>query len=81
MADTHIENDFMERGKPCYTQWKPGNHAALVKTYEFINTDPYCRDVQFALFGGDQLNTGYSRDEAIVPIALAMAIEHWSDER
>jgi predicted phosphodiesterase len=63
MADTHIESDFMERGKPCYTQWKPGNHAALVKTYEFINTDPYCRDAQFALFGGDQLNTGYSREQ------------------
>jgi len=64
MADHHIESDFIENfgadaGKPRYTMWKPGNHAALVKTYEFINSDPYCRDVQFALFGGDQLNTGY----------------------
>ena len=64
MTDHHIESDFIENfgagaGKPRYTMWKPGNHAALVKTYEFINSDPYCRDIQFALFGGDQLNTGY----------------------
>ena len=36
MADHHVESDFMERGKPVYTMWKPGNHAALAKTYEFI---------------------------------------------
>ena len=59
MADHHVESDFMERGKPVYTMWKPGNHVALAKTYEFIGKDPYCRDVDFALFGGDQLNTGY----------------------
>ena len=64
MTDHHIESDFIENfgalsGQPRYTMWKPGNHAALVKTYEFINSDPYCRDIQFALFGGDQLNTGY----------------------
>ena len=64
MTDHHIESDFVENfgalsGQPRYTMWKPGNHAALVKTYEFINSDPYCRDIQFALFGGDQLNTGY----------------------
>ena len=59
MADHHVESDFMERGKPVYTMWKPGNHAALAKTYEFIGKDPYCRDIDFALFGGDQLNTGY----------------------
>ena len=64
MTDHHIESDFIENfgantGKPRYTMWKPGNHAALVKTYEFINSDPDCRDIQFALFGGDQLNTGY----------------------
>ena len=64
MTDHHIESDFIENfgalsGQPRYTMWKPGNHAALIKTYEFINSDPYCRDIQFALFGGDQLNTGY----------------------
>ena len=64
MTDHHIESNFIEDfgaapGAPVYVMWKPGNHAALVKTYEFINTDPYCRDIQFALFGGDQLNTGY----------------------
>ncbi|MBR1588900.1 MAG: metallophosphoesterase, partial [Kiritimatiellae bacterium] len=64
MTDHHIESDFIENfgalaGNPRYTMWKPGNHAALVKTYEFINSDPYCRDIRFALFGGDQLNTGY----------------------
>jgi len=64
MADHHIESDFIENfgagaGKPRYTMWKPGNHAALVKTYEFINKDPFCRDIQLAIFGGDQLNTGY----------------------
>lgn len=65
MADHHIETDFVQsfgadKGKPVYTCWKPGDHAALVKTYEFINSDPFCRDAQFALFGGDQINTGYS---------------------
>lgn len=64
MTDHHIESDFIENfgalaGKPRYTMWQPGNHAALARTYEFINSDPYCRDIQFALFGGDQLNTGY----------------------
>lgn len=64
MTDHHVESDFIQNfgrdtGTPSYAMWKPGNHAALVKTYEFINSDPYCRDVQFALFGGDQLNTGY----------------------
>ena len=64
MTDHHVESNFIQdfgadKGTPSYAMWKPGNHAALVKTYEFINTDPYCRDVQFALFGGDQLNTGY----------------------
>ena len=64
MTDHHIESNFIQdfgadKGTPSYAMWKPGNHAALVKTYEFINTDPYCRDIRFALFGGDQLNTGY----------------------
>jgi predicted phosphodiesterase len=59
MADHHVESDFMERGHEVYTMWRPGNHAALEKTYEFIGKDPYCRDIDFALFGGDQLNTGY----------------------
>jgi len=64
MSDTHVESDFLERGRPVYTCWKPGDYAALVKTYEFINTDPYCRDVQFALFCGDQINTGYSSQQS-----------------
>ena len=64
MTDHHIESNFIQdfgadKGTPSYAMWQPGNHAALVKTYEFINTDPYCRDIRFALFGGDQLNTGY----------------------
>ena len=70
MADHHVESDFIqsfgaEKGEPVYPCWKPGDHAALVKTYEFINTDPFCRDAQFALFGGDQINTGY--------------LSHWKD--
>ena len=64
MSDTHIESDFVERGRPVYTCWKPGDHAALVRTYEFINEDPYCRDADFALFCGDQVNTGYSREQS-----------------
>lgn len=60
MSDTHIESDFSERGNAVYICWKAGNHASLVKTYEFINRDPYCRDIDFALFCGDQLNTGYT---------------------
>ena len=63
MPDIHIESDFMERGQPRYTQWKPGNHAALERTFEFINEDESCKDVQFILFGGDQLNTGYSNQQ------------------
>ena len=64
MADHHIESDFVQghgltKGEPVYTMWKPGDHAALVETYRFINADPYCRDIDFALFGGDQINTGY----------------------
>ena len=64
MSDHHVESDFVEghgltRGRPVYTCWKPGNHAALVETYRFVNSDPYCRDIDFALFGGDQINTGY----------------------
>ena len=66
MADHHVESDFIQghgltKGEPVYTCWKPGNHAALVETYRFINEDPFCRDIDFALFGGDQLNTGYDR--------------------
>ena len=57
MTDIHVESDFVEGGHPVYTMWKAGNHAALAKTYEFISSDPYCRDVDFALFCGDQLNT------------------------
>lgn len=65
MADHHFESDFVQghgitKGEPVYTMWKPGNHAAIVQTYRFINEDPYCRDIDFALFGGDQINTGYS---------------------
>lgn len=59
MSDHHIESDFMESGRSAYAMWKAGNHAALAKTYEFISSDPYCRDVDFAFFCGDQLNTGY----------------------
>ena len=64
MTDHHFESDFVQghgitKGEPVYTMWKPGNHAAIVQTYRFINEDPYCRDIDFALFGGDQINTGY----------------------
>ena len=67
MTDHHIESDFVQshgitKGEPVYTMWRPGNHAALVETYRFINTDPDCRDIDFALFGGDQLNTGYTKN-------------------
>jgi len=64
MADHHVESDFVQsfgadKSKPVYECWKPGDHAALVETYRFINEDPFCRDASFALFGGDQINTGY----------------------
>lgn len=72
MSDTHVERDFMERGREVYTCWRPGNHAALVKTYEFINSDPFCRDVDFAFFCGDQLNTGYTREQAELEAELAI---------
>ena len=59
MTDIHVESDFMQFGHECFPMWKAGNHAALRRTYQFINEDPFCRDAAFALFGGDQLNTGY----------------------
>ena len=64
MTDHHVESDFVQshglsKGEPVYEMWKPGDHAALVATYRFISEDPFCRDCDFALFGGDQLNTGY----------------------
>lgn len=67
MADHHVESDFVQshglsKGEPVYTMWKAGNHAALVETYRFINEDPFCREIDFALFGGDQLNTGYTKN-------------------
>jgi len=63
MSDIHIESDFMERGKPCYTQWAPGNHAALRQTFRFINDDSECSKAEFILSLGDQLNTGYTREQ------------------
>ncbi len=63
MSDTHVESDYIERGRPVYTCWKPGNHAGLIATYEFINTNSACRDIDLALFCGDQLNTGYSSQQ------------------
>ena len=63
LSDIHVESDFMERGKPCYTQWEPGNHAAVERTFKFINEDPFCKDAEFILMGGDQINTGYSRKQ------------------
>ena len=69
ISDHHIESDFVQshgitKGQPVYTMWKPGDHAAIVETYRFINADPFCRDCDFALFGGDQINTGYSNKPA-----------------
>ena len=57
MSDHHVVSDAPAH--ETYTMWRPGNHAALMRTYEFIGEDPYCRDIDFALFAGDQLNTGY----------------------
>ena len=59
MTDMHVEADFEEHGHACFPMWKAGNHAALRRTFQFINEDSFCRDAAFALFGGDQLNTGY----------------------
>lgn len=64
MTDHHVEHDFVERGHPVYESWSVGDHAGLEATYRFISTDPYCRDCDFALFGGDQLNTGYTYQQA-----------------
>lgn len=67
MSDAHVESDFVQshgltKGEPVYTMWKPGNHAALVETFRFVNENPFCRDVDFALFLGDQINTGYTKN-------------------
>ena len=59
MADHHVVDVACEADAAAYPMWRPGDHAALAKTYEFIGTDPCCRDIDFALFGGDQINCGY----------------------
>ena len=59
MADHHVVDVRDPGDAAAYPMWTPGDHAALVKTYEFIGTDPVCRDIDIALFAGDQLNTGY----------------------
>lgn len=75
--DQHVESDFVERHgdrvEPVYTMWKAGNHAALADTYRFINTDPNCCGIDFALFGGDQINTGYDRN----PREMAAEMENY----
>lgn len=72
MSDAHVESDFLEHGRPVYTCWRPGNHAALVETYRFINADPACREAQFALFCGDQINTGYTREQEQLDAEMAI---------
>ena len=72
MSDTHVESDFLEHGRPVYTCWKPGNHLALEETYRFINEDEFCRDVRFALFCGDQINTGYSSQQSMLDEEMAI---------
>ena len=59
MADHHVVDAASPRDVADYPMWGPGDHAALTRTYEFIGCDPFCRDIDFALFLGDQLNTGY----------------------
>lgn len=64
MADHHVVDIHDGRDVADYPMWAPGDHAALAKTYEFIGSDPFCRDIDFALFAGDQLNTGYMNRRA-----------------
>ena len=63
IADTHVESDFMEAGKPRYPHYKVGNHASLERTFRFINEDPFCSKASFILMGGDNINTGYAREQ------------------
>lgn len=72
MSDTHVERDFLERGHAVYQCWKPGNHLALEETYKFINTDPRCANLDFAIFLGDQLNTGYSAEQSELDAELGI---------
>lgn len=76
VSDAHVESDFVQshgltKGEPVYTMWQPGNHAALVETFRFVNEDPFCRDVDFALFLGDQINTGYTKNRADLEAEMA----------
>lgn len=64
MTDMHVESDFMERGRPCYDHYQVGNHASLERTFQFINEDPFCSKAGFILLGGDNINTGYAREQA-----------------
>ena len=64
MADHHVVDVRDRRDAEAYPMWTLGDHAALARTYEFIGADPFCRDVDFALFAGDQLNTGYMNRRA-----------------
>ena len=74
MTDHHVESYFMDGCHPIYKMWKPGNHGALLETYRFINEDPYCRDVDFGLFGGDQIDKGYTSTK--VEMAAQMSNYH-----
>ena len=57
MSDTHVESDFLENGRDVYTMWKP-DFEALISTYGYINDN--FDNLDFALFCGDSLNTGYA---------------------
>ena len=59
MADHHVVDVSDAADAAAYPMWRPGDHAALSRTYEFIGEDSRCRDIDFALFGGDQINCGY----------------------
>lgn len=71
MADHHVVDVADERDSMSYPMWRAGDHAALAETYRFISTDPFCRDIDFALFLGDQLNSGYMNTPTLREAELA----------
>ena len=62
MSDTHVESDFWEKDHEVYTLWKP-NFEALTETYKYINRNFTVDELNFGLFCGDQLNTGYANNQ------------------
>ena len=55
MPDIHVESDFMERGQPRYTQWKPGNRTECGDRYDRVVLRLVEKDFQSTSVAADNL--------------------------